>query len=280
MDTSEAYKTAYRAAFDKLDFGRLERAEAVLDDAVSRGVIPFDPRHNAVHWAFDCLSLCREIVFSFCSMEGHATTNAVKKDGNLFYLCYFADNCMTRIDAFRDKAALLVWAYCCPFNPERREEVLTLEEVLRRLRCPVRFGLHIKSQDPFLEQLAKLEAPCFKRAETYRHLKIHRLEPKILMSPPEDSDGLPYMFPVSGEKEVKKLRQRLKQMYPGERDRRHVEKNCYIDGVLFESRPTKNEYWYYKDVARFTCECTGICVDVAASLARILRRRAPLRGKR
>jgi len=255
------------------------KEEQRLDNA-TYGTVPFDPRYNATAWALDCLALVREIVYSYCWMEAYAASDEVQKEGNVFHLRYYADNCIVRIASFKDKAALVAWAYYCPFSPEQRREVLAFEHIMERLRCPVRFGLRIVGQKAFLRELQGLEVPCFKRAMDYRHRKIHRLEPKIVIRKPTDSDGWRYMYPLFRTDEIEKWRKRLEKTYPSKSLRSAVEENCRIRETLYDRRPTKDEYWYYRDVKRFTGECLKTCICVARGVSAILRRRAPLRGKR
>ena len=273
----EEYKSALQKVASESRFRSMRREEKALYKA-TEGVIPFDPRYNAVNWAEDCLGLANEIVYSFCWMEAHAATDAIGPDRNLYHLCYYADNCITRIDSFRDKAALLAWAYYCPFNPERKEEVLRFEEIIARLRWPVRFGLRISNQRPFLKELERLETRCFMRVEKYRHLKIHRLEPKIVMQEPDQSDRS-YLFALCNKRELDALDRRLAEMYRHPRTRTHMKRQCLVRGVYYDRRPPKNEFWFYKEVRNFTRQCTYACIDTARGLSAVLRRRAPLRGK-
>jgi hypothetical protein len=93
--------------------------------------LPFDTRRNAVHWCLDVNRLIDEIVFSYTLMKGYVTLfKKTNPAGNFpssssFHVSYYADNCIARLDSCRDKLALAIWAYYCPFNPERRAEVLT-----------------------------------------------------------------------------------------------------------------------------------------------------------
>ena len=143
------YRDAEEAVRRESSLNAMLREEQRLDDA-SYGTIPFDPRYNATAWALDCLALVREIVYSYCWMEAYAASDEVQKDANVFHLRYYADNCIVRIDSFKDKAALVAWAYYCPFSPEQRKEVLAFEDIIERLQCPVRFGLRIVGQQAFL----------------------------------------------------------------------------------------------------------------------------------
>ena len=181
-----------------------------FDDTI--GPLELDPRFNSVNWMFDCFQLVEEIGYSYCWMSAYAAGASNTSADAEFHVQYYADNCITRINSFRDKAALLAWAYYCAFNPNNRDEMLGFDRVLDRLRCPIRFGLTIKHQKPFVEQLERLCGQHFDRARDYRHRKIHRMEPKILLRPPRESDGLSYVVPLIKEEEIKDYREKLKEM--------------------------------------------------------------------
>jgi hypothetical protein len=150
-----------------------------------RASLPFDPRFNAVHWGFGVGGLCREIAFGYCWMNAYATYYTSKippsaQPANVpFHVSYFADNSITRIDSCRDKIALMVWAFYCSFNPENRSETLDYISVLDRLKHPSRFGLSLKNHQGLVKYLEMLRGQDFNRMVRYRHLKIHRMEPRI-----------------------------------------------------------------------------------------------------
>lgn len=271
----ERYRTACANLPKEASLKRMNAEEKRLHNAFDS--IDFDPRFNSVNWMFDCFQLVREIAHSYCWMTAYADEASMPNNERDFYVQYYADNCITRINSFRDKAALLVWAYYCPFNPHNRNEMLGYEQVLERLKQPVRFGMTISRQNVFVTQLEKLSEPHFKRIKAYRDRKIHRIEPKILMRKPEASDGLSYMVPLLTENEVKEFDKKLKKMYPDDRSRERIREGCYIRGVLYDRISVKDEYWHYPEVEKAARKCTCTCVDVAKSLSGILRRRAPLR---
>ena len=277
MQPNKLYEAASKTLFSESSLQKMFAEEQRFDNDVGR--IYFDPRFNSVNWMYDCYQLAREIVYSDCWMSAYAGEVSSQESVKEFHLQYYADNCITRISSFRDKAALLAWAYYCPFNPNNRGEVLGFVVVLKRLRHPMRFGLAIKRQEAFVTQLERLKGEHFEQMQIYRHLKIHRFEPKILMRTPEDSDGLSYMVPLFEEKQVSKLDEKLKKMYPDDRFRERIKEGCYIRGVLFDRISVKKEYWHYAKVEEATRECTHICVDVARKLSTILRRRAPLKRR-
>lgn len=277
MRPDDLYEAAWEKLLNESSMRKMLLEAQRFDEAVE--MIDFDPRFNAVNWMFDCFQLAREIAYSYCWMSAYAAEVSKLDADKEFHVQYYADNCITRINSFRDKGALLAWAYYCPFNPNNRDEVLTFDKVLERLRYPVRFGLTIKRQDAFVAQLEKLQGCHFDRIRTYRHLKIHRIEPKILMRPPQPPDGLSYMVPLFREKDIREHREKLKEMYPDDNFRKRIEKGCHINGVLFDRIPVKAEYWHYAEVEKAARKCTHACVDVARRLSLILRRRAPLKRR-
>lgn len=86
-------------------------ADEKLRDTAERDS-PFDPKTNAVHWAFDVSDLCRQIAISYLWMKAYARFYKERvSPGSLtahtdFHVTYFADNCITRMDSIRDKLAL------------------------------------------------------------------------------------------------------------------------------------------------------------------------------
>ncbi len=193
-----------------------------INQAIRRNALPFDPRFNAVNWAFNVNSLCKEIVYGYCWMKAYAKYYKDKVNPNSqpthanFHVSYFADNCITKIDSCQDKLALMVWAYYCPFNPEYRDEVLDYSQIIDRLEFPVKFGITIKNQDVFLASLKKLEGEDFKRIQKYRHLKIHRMEPRIEMYDVAPHHYFEYMVPILRPKDIEEFNEDLSKQYPDE----------------------------------------------------------------
>jgi len=279
MRPDDSYKAASERLLKESSLEAMILEDERLNDAVC--TIDFDPRFNSINWMFDCFLLAREIAYSYCWMSAYAD-EVLKHHADAdkeFHIQYYADNCITRVNSFRDKAALLAWAYYCPFNPNKKNEVLGFGMVLERLQYPVRFGLTIKHPEEFVAQLDRLRGPHFDLMTHYRHLKIHRIEPKILMRPPRPSDGLSYMVPLFTDEEIRGHSEQLKKMYPDDSSREVIEKGCYIRGVLFDRIRVKREYWDYAEVEEAVRKCTHTCVDVAKELSQTLRRRAPLRER-
>ena len=170
--------------------------------------LPFDPRFNAVHWGFGVSGLCREIAFGYCWMNAYATyyrnqTPPTAQPANVhFHVSYFADNSITRINSCRDKIALMLWAFYCPFNPEKRRETLDFPMVLDRLKHPLRFGLSLKNHQALVSHLEMLRGQDFDRMVKYRHLKVHRMEPRIEIYGVKPHHGWEYMFPLYEQNEI------------------------------------------------------------------------------
>jgi hypothetical protein len=236
---------------------------------------------NAIHWAFDVFRLLREIIFGITWMNAHATLYKKRvrpQSGPAhvdLFVSYFADNCVTRIDSCRNKLALMVWAFYVPFNPEERSEVLDYRKVLERFICPLKFGLRIKSHSGFLSSLETLHNEDFRRLEKYRHLKIHRREPRIEMYGVEPHHDLPYLLPLIDKNEILRWRASLHRQYPhmktGELQR--IEKGCHIDGVLFDQRRLKDRVWGFEAIKKHIENSLDALLSASASCFQILRRR-------
>jgi hypothetical protein len=243
-----------------------------LNKVANKKATIFDPRFNPVHWAFNVYAICREIMFSYCWMNAYATFYKMNISQSSqpahvdFYVSYFADNCVTRIDSCRDKLALMVWAYYCPFNPEKRDEVLDYDKIIERLRYPVKFGLSIESKDGFLEFLEIASGDDFKCIETYRNFKVHRIEPRLEIYGVEEHHGWDYMLPLFDQNSIKLWEDELKKQYKNESYRERIKQSCHINGVLFNKRRIKNSIWSFDQVQKQINSCmtklfqaTGSC---------------------
>lgn len=258
--------------------------KSLYNKAIS-AALPFDWRFNAVHWAFDVVKLCEETAYSLCWMNAYADFYRSKiKSGTQpshtdFHVSYFADNCIIGIDSCRDKIALMVWAYYCPFNPEKLKEVLVYEDVVERLKAPIKFGLRLQGTGRFLEYLDMLTGNEFKQIEKYRHLRIHRREPRIELYGIAPHHDWPYMFPLIEIKEVELWRKKLAKQYPEDTGRNIIEKGCYINGVLFDRRQLKNRLWDYSDLKTLINNCYLSILKTTSGCFRSLSCKKPLRKK-
>jgi hypothetical protein len=258
-------------------------AQRILYNTALRKGLPFNPKTNAIHWAFDVVRLCKEITFSCCWMNAYAKFYKKRVSPGSqpahvdFHVSYFADNCITRIDSCRDKLALMVWAFYCPFNPEKREEILDYQRIVDRLRFPIKFGLKLKNQKNFLEYLEILHGADFDRVEKYRHLKIHRREPRIEIYGVEPHHDWDYMFPLVDDKEITDWEKELEKQYPDPQFRKHIKKGCYIGEVLFERRKIKDRLWDFEEVQRHVESCLIKLLRASDGCFGMVGRRFPLK---
>lgn len=260
------------------EWNQFIRSDHSLHETVRRGPF-FNPRFNAVHWAFDVSGLSRQIVFSFLWMSAYAQFyKETVSEGSLpahtnFYVNYFADNCITRIDSSRDKLALLVWAFYCPFNPEKRNEVLDYPKIVERLQHPERFALHLRKPESFLNSLTLLAGPEFQRIERYRHLKIHRREPRIEIYGVAPHHDWSYLLPLTEEKEIARWEKDLCKHYPDAAFRERIKKKCYLNGVLFEQRRLRDHLWNYSVVQKDLESSLLKLISASTKCFRTLRQR-------
>lgn len=254
-----------------------------LYKAAASKVLPFDPKFNAVLWAFDVVELCKEIAFSCCWMNsyGEFYKKRVRRGSQPahvdFNVSYFADNCITRIDSCRDKLALMVWAFYCPFNPEKKKEVLDYPKIVERLRFPIKFGFDLKNQNEFLKHLDTLMGTDFDQIEKYRHLKIHRREPRIEIYGVEPHHDWPYTLPIIDKIDISRWEEELKKQYPDPKFREHVKESCHIDGVLFDRLKIRDRLLDFEEVQKHIKTCLIKLLKASDGCFRILRRRLPFR---
>jgi hypothetical protein len=260
---------------------KFSKAHNNLYEAILKKGFLFNPKFNAIHWAFDVARLCKEITFSYCWMNSHAKFYKERiSPGSQpahvdFHVSYFADNCITRIDSCRDKLALMVWAYYCPFNPENRDEVLDYEKVIERMKYPVKFGLKLRKQGDFLNYLENLQGADFSRVEKYRHFKIHRREPRVEIYGPGQHHDWPYMLPLIDKRDIAGWEEELRRQNLDQKHRAYIKKGSYIDGVLFDRRKIKDRLWDFEEIQKHIRSCLIKLLIASDGCFRILRRRLP-----
>lgn len=243
---------------------------------------PHDPRFNAVFWAYDLSNLCREIIFGFCWSEAWAEFYKKKipegemPSNSFMQLSFYAGNCITLIDSCRDKLALMVWSYFCSFDPNKRREVLVFEEVFERLQAPIKFGLKLENHQEFLECLEKIKGEDFNRIEVYRHLKIHRLEPRIELYKKGPHQEIPYLVPLVSVESIQKFKESLKERYPEPDFRETIFEQCKIEGILFSTISVKNQIWEYDTIRNHIKNCMLRLLEATSGCWDELLKRPPL----
>ena len=268
-------------AMQCLESKRLNESVAKLLDTLV-GIVPWDWRYNATYWAMDVADVCAEIGFSVASMRAFAKLSEEcdrsGRQSSEGRVSYYADNAATRISSCRDKLALLAWSYYCPFNPDKKEEVLTFEMVRKRFRSPIKFGLRLQGHEEFLAELNKLVGKHFDKAIEYRHKKVHRMEPRVMLRKPENPDQRAYLFPLVTEDECN-FDAELSKKYPEDAIREAIREGCFIDGVLFDRRAPGQLLWHFEEFDQFTHACWKDLCDAAAGSCEVLLGREPLLSK-
>jgi hypothetical protein len=265
------------------EWNSFDRSFNLLYRRALKRSLPFDPKFNTIHWAFDVHRLIREIAYSFCLMKTSAQHYKDKVPPNSepshvdFLVSYYADNCITRLDSCRDKLALMIWAFYCAFNPEKREEVLDYHEVVKRLRFPMRYGIRLRNSETFLANLTSLDGKEFKQVRSYRNLKTHRREPRIEIHGVTSHHDWSYMVPIYEQKDITRFMKDLAKTYPDEQMQETVLSGCYFDGVLFEQRKLKDRVWAYKGIQTNTELCLFKLLRASGSCFGILANRRPFR---
>jgi hypothetical protein len=197
-----------------------------------------------------------------------------------FHVSYFADNCITRINSCRDKLALMVWAFYCPFNPENRDEVLDYTRIIERLKYSVKFGVTIKNHSMFLASLEKLKGRDFNRIQKYRHFKIHRMEPRIEIYGVATHHGWDYMIPILNPTDIRKFDRKLSKQYPDEQFRDIIKKRCYINGVLFDTKRIEDSIWDFEELEGHIKSCSIKLLKTTSECFQVLSNRSPLKIKK
>jgi len=282
-NVEKLYLNEERSLFSSKEWHSFSKSYNVFWKNAFEASLPFDPRFNSVHWGFAVSGLCQEIAFGYCWMNAYAKYHKRRIQPETrpahvnFGVSYFADNCITRIDSCRDKLALMVWAYYCSFNPEKRPETLDYQAVLDRLKYPLRFGLTLKNHQNLLKHLETLRGQDFDRVIRYRNFKIHRMEPRIEIYGVKPHHGWDYMFPLYDKAEVDQWEKELEKLYPDKDFREHIKKGCYIKGILFEMRKIRDCLWDYDEVQGQIWSCLAKLLRATTGCFNILVRRAPLK---
>ena len=258
---------------------------ASLYKAAADGPLPFNPKFNAMHWAFDVSMLCREVAYGLMWMNAYATYYMSKvKPGEQpahvdFQVSYFADNSVSRIDSCRDKLALMVWSFYCAFNPEEKKEVLIYEDVVKRLKWPVKYGLNLRGQKVFLRALNILQGEDFVRIGRYRDFKVHRREPRIEIYGVKPHHDWTYLVPLTEDGEIARWRHSLAKQYKDPWMRERIERGCWIKEVLFDQRTLKGRLWSFPQVKSDTESCLVKLLEASTTCFRALRARSPFKRR-
>ncbi|CCQ90824.1 hypothetical protein NITGR_410010 [Nitrospina gracilis 3/211] len=240
------------------EFGLFERAsKSLLHDSgkIDKFLNIPDPRFNSISWARDVDWLIDQVYFSFYWMDAFAKYFEEKHDsskgpyGDYWPASYYADNCMLGIYSCRDKIALMVWAFYCPFDITKKEEVLDFHKIMKRLNHPVKYAIKADDSQEFWNALNGLNDSVFnKEIAEYRHKKIHRREPKIIMGPIENCHFRDYTFPVLDPNEEEEWKNQMKAKGDSPQVIESVMRNSVFDGVMYRRKSVNDLLVSYSDV--------------------------------
>lgn len=213
-----------------------------------------DPRFNSISWARDVDWLIDQVYFSFYWMDAFAKYFEEKHDsskgpyGDYWPTSFYADNCIVGIHSCRDKIALMIWAFYCPFDIRKKEEILDFDGVTKRLRYPVKYAIKVEGSEEFYNPLNGLNDSVFKDISEYRHKKIHRREPKVIMGEIQNFHYRNYTFPVLDPSELEDWKSQMKGMNYDSETIDLILKNSVFDGVKYRSKPVDELLISYSDV--------------------------------
>ena len=214
---------------------------------------------NSFHWALDVAQLVEQIQFGYCWMKTYGSwcEEGLKEDPKPYstypLVSYFGDNCIVGIHSCKDKLALMIWSYYCAFDPTKKEEILTYRDILKRFRYPVKYALEIKGRKEFLGVLENLNTSDFKQIEKYRHQKIHRVDPQIIMGKIANFHYREYRFPILNEKDKKGWENSLNTS-----DSEFIElmeKNSTFNGIQYMSKRLRESLFEYSEISISMNEC-------------------------
>ncbi len=271
---SKYYDIKSKELIAKPEWAKFAKSAEKVSTLIHNDDARSDIRFNAIHWALDVISLCRQICYGNCWLGAYSGfyKDHVKK-GDLpsnvdFHTTYHVDNTITRISSVRDKLGLMIWAYYCAFNPEKRKEVLIYKEVYDRMKHPSKYEINSKIPNVFIESLERLNESSFVNLINYRHAKIHRLEPRVEIYGVEKHHGLPYKVQLKTEEEIEAFRKSIKEKFGTSKAGgftqedieagvqakfirmgwEQVEESCTIDGVIYDDIKPKLKYWSFGEI--------------------------------
>lgn len=251
-----------------------------------RGPLPLDPRFNSVHWLFDCQALCNQIEHSASKMREfciryRADVRPGERMANIDpHVSYYADNVVIRLLALRDKLALCVWAYFCPFRPFDSSLRLNLRYVLDYLTRPAQYRIPVAAASSAHQVLSPL-ARFPRTLKQYRDMKIHGREPRVELYKVQPHHDWPYVVPVETEKEERVFESQLARAYDAEQ-RKFIRRTSRIRGTLYRrlSMEENARLISYSALEKSCLQYRATCYRACDQVASFLRRRGPFRKRK
>ena len=232
------------------------------------------PTRNSIHWGAASWKLLKESVYAYASMDTHANIYRENVSEGSFpssthgLVSYYADDCVVRLDSIKDKLALAAWCLYDVVDPTTR--VYTCEDVIESFRTYARTGENRELWiDQIVATLETLSGGPWDFIEEMRHLKIHRLEPRIEIYGAATFHESTYLQPANNHSVEAKLRTRINRRYGSGELARIVLEGCRVDGILYSEENAQNVYSY--DDVRTNCyQCIESAANALASCLRMV----------
>ncbi len=248
-----------------------------LDDVVSEfGIGSMNFEANSLLWGKDVADLVKEIAINLSWMQAYGSYIQSLDDyeqGSYFQVNTHADHAILRIYSCRDKLAAMVLAFYVPFDPSDDENLPSFREALAILRNPDKIRKFIKrhqslgnlvgsdGESPFpildcqefLEAFEILNSESFEYLANYRHAKVHRREPRIIVGNIQSCYGASYVLPVMNRDHWWRD---LENMYPNAHKSllEKIEESSTRDGILYEARKPQEYLFEFEAVRWHTTE--------------------------
>lgn len=251
---------------------------SVREVGFNRALATNDPRRNWVHWAFDVDRLCREIALELAWFIAWAIYwKQLPSDGDWPRVSYqevnsHADNAITRVFSCRDKLSAMVMAYFVPFDPNEKilpdyksvvrvlkdpsllEKFVERRPLLRDIAaskesCPWTISGH----ESFTEALLGLRTDKFQSLQKYRHMKVHRREPIILLHGNKHNHTWSYSIPAQSDEtwfdNLKNESEDKGWGYTDEFILDFLKPNAIHNGILYEEPKLLDHLFDYDEIA-------------------------------
>jgi len=175
---------------------------------------PWDWRFNSILYGMDVYSLLRELTFVYASMKASHDVYVIhskKSSRNVpFLLNLYIGDVLFRLISIRDKLFMAYAAFFAYHDPETRNSEKALSAELKKLISEAPNGVMLES---FKEFLTLKGLSHWYEIEEYRHMKVHRLEPKIDAYKIESHHDWSYLKKISYEEARKKAEEDFETGY-------------------------------------------------------------------
>jgi len=197
----------------------------------------FHPMANSLHWGMAVNTLLGEIVFAIANTQANVRLyrKRIKKGSRPTHIhgpaSFYSGDAILRVDACRDKLALMLLALEEPLDPEDAR-LPGFADTMKRLRGRESKSLTAKKA---VKLLRRLEGGNFDFVKKYRRLASHRANPRVEIYGAAPHHDYPHVVLVRKADEPAFLK-KLAKDYPDPTQRQKVLDGCRIGGVLYRHK--------------------------------------------